>query len=170
MSRWRLQINGADGAAHREHLRDVILTLQYTALPGGDDLAEKVKNALPPVDRARMLNLALDFPEQWQAFMLNPSRGLKFKLEKSHLPWMTPNAVSALYLHYELTESGTGAIGRQSVRLNGDIELSPGSPRGGLSLPLGDWTLVPTGRADQFTAENIKSMMLLVTYSAKPIF
>lgn len=170
VSRWRLQINGADGAAHREHLRDVILTLQYTALPGGDDLAEKVKNALPPVDRARMLNLALDFPEQWQAFMLNPSRGLKFKLEKSHLPWMTPNAVSALYLHYELTESGTGAIGRQSVRLNGDIELSPGSPRGGLSLPLGDWTLVPTGRADQFTAENIKSMMLLVTYSAKPIF
>lgn len=170
VSRWRLQINGVDGAAHREHLRDVILTVQYTAQQGGDDFAEKVKTALPAVPRARMLNFAFDFPAEWQAFLADPARGLSFKLDKSMLPGATQAQAIGVFLHYELTDAGEGAIGRQAMRLNGSLELPPASLRADLSLPLGTWTLVPTARADRFTAANVKNIALVVSYLAKPTF
>jgi hypothetical protein len=173
VSRWRLQINGVDGQQHRAHLRDVILTVQYTALPGGDDFADKVKTALPPVGRARMLNFAYDAPQEWQAFLMDPSRGLSIQLDRAQLPGATRAEVTGLYLHYELTDDGASAIGRQALRLEtsgGTLELAPDTARGELSLPLGTWTLVPTARADRFTAANLKNVALVVTYTAKAVF
>jgi hypothetical protein len=170
VSRWRLEINGADGALHRETLTDVVITVQYSALPGGDDFAEKVKGELPATERARMLNLAYDFPQAWQAFLLDPARKLNITLEKKHLPGASQANISGIYLQYDLTESGAGAIGRQAMRLNAEIELPPGSPRDNLAVPLGNWQLVPTGRLNQFTAENIRNIMLVVLYQSKPAF
>lgn len=170
VSRWRLQINGVDGELHREHLRDVILTVQYTSQAGGDDFGEKVKRALPAVERARMLSFAFDFPAEWQAFLADPSRGLSFKLDKAMLPGATQAQALGLFLHYELTDEGEGAIGRQAMRLNGSLDLPPASLRGDLSVPLGTWTLVPTGRAERFTAANVKNIALVVSYLAKPTF
>lgn len=170
VSRWRLQINGVDGERHREHLRDVILTVQYTSQAGGDDFGEKVKRALPAVERARMLSFAFDFPAEWQAFLADPSRGLSFKLDKAMLPGATQAQALGVFLHYELTDEGEGAIGRQAMRLNGSLDLPPASLRGDLSVPLGTWTLVPTARADRFTAANVKNISLVVSYLAKPSF
>lgn len=173
VSRWRLQVNGADGVAHRQHLRDVILTVQYTALPGGDDFAEKVKSALPATARARALNFAFDFPAEWQAFLADPSRGLTVRLDRAMLPGITQPQVTGLYLHYELTEEGASAIGRQAMTLghsSGSLELKPGSLQGDLHEPLGTWTLVPTARAERFTAANVKNLALIVGYLGKPVF
>lgn len=173
VSRWRLQVNGADGIAHRQHLRDVILTVQYTALPGGDDFAEKVKSALPATARARALNFAFDFPAEWQAFLADPSRGLTIRLDRSLLPGITQPQAIGLYLHYELTEEGASAIGRQAMTLahsSGSLELKPGSLQGELHEPLGTWTLTPSARAERFTAANVKNIALLVSYLGKPVF
>ena len=170
VSRWRLQINGTDGQLHREHLRDVIFTVQYTALPGGDDFAEKVKSALPAAPRAKIFNFAYDFPAEWQAFLMDPSRGLVLRLDRSQLPGAAQAQATGLLLHYELTDEGKSAIGRQAMRLNNSLELAPDSLRGELNLALGTWTLMPTARADRFTAANLKNIALVVGYLAKPTF
>lgn len=174
VSRWRLEINGVDGLRHREQLRDVIVTVQYTALAGGDDFGDKVKSALPATARARVFNLAYDQPEAWQAFLRDPARGLKLSLERAQLPGATSSEILGVYLHYELTEDGAGAIGRQALRLetSGGLgpELAPETLHGDLRLPLGAWTLTPTARADRFTAANLRNIALVLIYMAKAAF
>src|SRR5262249_42787298 len=79
-STWRLEINGVDGALHRQTLTDVIMTVRYTARTGGSAFTQTVKNELGKKSRERawLLNLAFDFPDQWQAFMNRPADGMTF--------------------------------------------------------------------------------------------
>jgi hypothetical protein len=184
VSTWRLEVNGVDGQRHRETLTDVIMTLQYTALSGGDAFAETVKSAVggKARERAWLLNLAYDFPEEWQAFMSKPADGLSFAVERSRLPGATDKKVTGVYVHYDMTEDPVDDLSRQSISLNGAI-LKPGSFKTGLSLPLVEkgqdatqdkykWRITPIGAAGakKFTRDNIKNIALIVTYSSKPSF
>jgi hypothetical protein len=184
VSTWRLEINGVDGHLHRETLTDVILTLQYTALSGGDAFAQTVKSAIGKKanDRAWLLNLAYDFPAEWQAFMSNPKEGLSFTVERRRLPGATGNKVTGVYLHYDRTEDPADDLSRQAVSLNG-VVMKPGSSKTGLTLPLIEknqdatqdkykWRILPASpaAAKKFSRDNIRNIALVVTYSSKPSF
>jgi hypothetical protein len=180
VSTWRLEINGAEGQLHREALTDVVITLQYTALPGGDAFAEAVKNTLGKRvrDRACLLNLAYDFPVEWQAFMSRPADGLSFTVQRRRLPGATDKRVTGVYLHYDLTESPVDDLGRQSISLksvssnHGVDVLKPGSFKTDPGLLLDDpWRiLVGAAGAKKFTRDNIRNIALVITYSSKPSF
>jgi len=179
VSTWRLEVNGVDGPAHRQALTDVILTLQYTARSGGDAFAETVKSLISKKarERAAMLNLAYDFPVEWQAFMNKPSDGLNFFVEKRRLPGITDKSVSGVYLHYDVTENPVDDVSRQAMTVNG-ITLKPGAFKTGLTLPVventqgsGQWKLAGIGAgAKKFTPDNIKNIALVVIYKSKPSF
>ncbi|OJH33892.1 hemopexin repeat-containing protein [Cystobacter ferrugineus] len=184
VSTWRLEVNGTEGQRHRSSLTDVIMTVQYTALAGGEPFTEVVKNAVAKMaqTRACLLNLASDFPDEWQAFMNNPGGGMKFAVERRRLPGATDKKVTGVYLHYELAEDPVDELGQQAVNLNG-VALKPGAFKTGLSLPLLEkgqdatkdtnrWKLAPVGAsgAKKFNPDNIKNIALVVTYSSKPSF
>jgi hypothetical protein len=184
VSTWRLEVNGVEGERHRGSLTDVILTVQYTALAGGDAFAEVAKSAVSRLARPRasLLNLASDFPDEWQAFMNNPGGGMGFAVERRRLPGATDKKVTGVYLHYELAEDPVDDLGRQTVTLNGAV-LKPGAFKSGLSLPLLDkgqdptkeanrWKLSPVGAsgARKFNPDNLKNIVLVVIYSSKPSF
>ncbi|HEU4405626.1 MAG TPA: hemopexin repeat-containing protein [Polyangiaceae bacterium] len=184
VSTFRLEINGVDGRARREALGDVIVTLQYTALPGGDAFAETVKGAIGGKARARacLLNLAYDFPAEWQAFLNDPSKGMRFAVERLRLPGASEKKVTGVYLRYELAEHPLDDVSRQPIALNG-VTLKPNSAKSGLNLPLVEkgqdptqdklrWHLAPlgAGNAKKLTRDNLKNIALVVTYAAKPSF
>ncbi|HEX8112965.1 MAG TPA: hypothetical protein VF516_34775, partial [Kofleriaceae bacterium] len=69
-------------------------------------------------------------------------------------------------------------LGRQGVTLNG-TPIKPGAFKTGLTLPLLDqgqdptratWKLVPAGGADKFSARNLRTIALVVTYATRPSF
>jgi hypothetical protein len=184
VSTWRLEINGTEGARHRDSLSDVILTVQYTARPGGDAFAETVKSAVggKALEKAWLLNLAHDFPNEWAAFMNNPSGGMSFAVERSRLPGATGKKVTGVYLHYELVEEPAEDLSRQPLSLNG-TELKPGSSRTGFNLPILEkgqsansaanrWLLKATSPAGaaKLTPDSVKNIVLVVTYSSRPSF
>jgi hypothetical protein len=189
VSTWRLEIGGVDGRRHRDTLTDVIITLQYTARSGGDAFAETVKKEVGKQarDRAWLLNLAYDFPTEWQAFMNNPKDGLSFAVERRRLPGATGKTVTGVYLHYDMTEDPSDDLSRQSISLmwapQNNAVLKPGSFKTGLSLPLIEkgqdatkdkyrWRLSPSSAAaaKKLTRDNLKSIALVVIYSSKPSF
>lgn len=178
VSIWRLEVNGADGLARRQALTDVIITLQYTARSGGDAFAETVKTLVGKQarDRAAILNLAYDFPLEWQAFMNRPTDGLNFTVERRQLPGATDKKVTGVYLHYDVTENPVDDLSRQALTLNG-ATLKPGAFKTGITLPLAEnsqgakWQLTASGAgAKKFRPENIKNIALVVIYKSKPSF
>jgi hypothetical protein len=184
VSTWRLEIGGVDGRRHRDTLTDVIMTLQYTALSGGDAFAETVKKEIGKQarDRVWLLNLAYDFSTEWQVFMNSPKDGLTFTVERSRLPGATGKKVTGVYLHYDMTEDPIDDLSRQAIDLNGN-RLKPGSFKTGLSLPLIErgqdatqdkykWRIssVSTAAAKKLTRDNLRSIALVVIYSSKLSF
>ncbi|WP_394618318.1 neuraminidase-like domain-containing protein [Lentzea sp. JNUCC 0626] len=65
VSSWRLELAGRRPL----DLRDVVLTVRYTAEDGGEILANAVKGMLKPFATARFFDLENDFPDEWQAFV-----------------------------------------------------------------------------------------------------
>jgi hypothetical protein len=184
VSTWRLEVNGVDSHRHRESLSDVILTVHYTALSGGDAFAEVVKSAVgkAPQERAWMLNLAYDFSDEWAVFMSKPAEGMRFAVERARLPGATGKAVTGVYLHYDLAEDPADDMSRQAMTLNGHT-LRPAASKTGLALPILEkgqdpaketnrWRLMPVGAAGarKFTPASLKNIVLVVTYSSKPSF
>ncbi len=185
VSTWRLEVNGEKGHLHRESLSDVVITLQYTASSGGDAFTETVKNAVGGKTRERvwLLNCAYDFPNEWQAFMNDPAKGLSFAVERGRLPGATAKQVTSIFLHYDTPEDPPADIRRQSIFIN-DVIVKPGSFKTGLGLPLIEkgedptkpenrWCLKvvgATGAAKKFTRENIKNIALVVSYLGKVSF
>jgi hypothetical protein len=172
VSTWRLEINGVDGPLHRQTLSDVILTARYTARTGGSVFAQTVKSAIggKSRDTAWLLNLASDFPDKWQAFMNKPSDGMSFLVERRRLPGASDGKVTGVYLHYELVDQPVDDLTRQAVILNG-TQIKPGAFKTGLNLHLDQtWRLLPAGGANKFSARNLRTIALVVTYATKPSF
>jgi hypothetical protein len=184
VSTWRLEINGGEGHFHRDSLSDVIITLQYTALSGGDAFTEAVKNLVGGKARQRacLLNLAQDFADEWHAFLSKPAEGMRFAVERRRLPGASEKKVTGVYLHYDLAKDAVDDFSRQAISLNGTV-LKPSSSKTGLNLPLVEraedgtqdtnrWRLEPVGAAGvkKFTAQNLRNIALVVTYASKATF
>jgi len=174
VSTWRLEINGVDGPLHRQTLSDVIITVRYTARTGGSAFAETVKSTLgkKPTERAWLLNLASDFSDDWQAFLSKPAKAMTFTVDRRRLPGASEGAkVTGVYLHYEPVEDPVDDLSRQAITLN-NVQLKPGSfTKLDPALPTSaTWTLKPTGAANKFSTQNLRTIALVVTYASKPSF
>ncbi|MEO1373067.1 MAG: neuraminidase-like domain-containing protein [Cyanobacteria bacterium J06635_10] len=71
VSKWELSLPKATNPIDFDSISDVIITLSYTALDGGDKFREKVTNLEPlkQYSQAYYFNLKQAFPEEWHAFM-----------------------------------------------------------------------------------------------------
>lgn len=187
VSTWRLEINGVNGPLHRQTLSDVIVTVQYTARPGGSAFAEAVKKAVgkEPTERAWLLNLATDYSDAWQSFMNNPAAGLSFTVEQRNLPGASSKQITGIYLHYELVTDPEEDISRQGLKLaygSSNIPLKANAFTGNLQAPLlepgqtptaaNTWKLTPASPSanGKFNPRNVRSIALVCSYQSKPKF
>ncbi|HEY6877044.1 MAG TPA: hypothetical protein VI299_03455 [Polyangiales bacterium] len=185
-STWRLEVNGVDGPLHRQTLSDVIMTVQYTARSGGSSFAEAAKSLLGKTsnERAWLVNLAADYSDAWQAFMNNPAAGIAFTVDRNSLPGASTNAVSGVFLYYELTSEPEEDLSRQALKLSpspDNQQLKPNSFLSGLTLPLhtpgqdpanATWRLTPptSSTAAKFNPRNVRTISLVVVYDGKTRF
>ena len=82
VSRWRLALGGPPGSYDLRDLTNVIITLKYTALQGGDAFAAGVRSLLKPTDLLRPFNLSVDFADAWQSFLQSDSGMLQLPLDQ----------------------------------------------------------------------------------------
>ncbi|MEV0308973.1 hypothetical protein [Nonomuraea fuscirosea] len=70
VSRWRLELS----AAGAPELRDVVVTVRYTAEQGGEPFADAVRGMLKPYPAARYVDVAAEFPDEWAEFVQGEGR------------------------------------------------------------------------------------------------
>lgn len=95
ISTWRLEFSGIEGLIDLTRIQDVIIQLNYTALPGGENFANEVKSKLPATQQAKLFLLKQDFSEAWQQFMQSPKEGITFTLTPEQLPYIQGDKIKA---------------------------------------------------------------------------
>jgi hypothetical protein len=91
VSGWRLELPMASNRIDYNTISDVVITLTYSALPGGTAFADEVAKVLPSnYAGAKLVNLAQEFSSSWYAFM-HPGSGAKtqslvFKVPRGFFP------------------------------------------------------------------------------------
>jgi hypothetical protein len=115
VSTWRLELTGR----RPTDLRDVVLTLRYTAAQGGEVFANAVKGMLKPYPAARFFDVATEFPYQWQEFMEGDGNELSLPVTSDMLPGLTGRQITGIYPHYG-TANGTSP----RLTLNGDRSMA----------------------------------------------
>ncbi|GAA3254959.1 hemopexin repeat-containing protein [Dactylosporangium siamense] len=115
VSTWRLRRSGR----FAEHPYDVLITVRYTALDGGDVFTNAVRGMLRPYAAARFIDVAREFPAQWSAFIDGDSPELALPLTPQQFPGMGNRQIGAIYPTYEMVNGGSARL-----RLNGSHQLS----------------------------------------------
>jgi hypothetical protein len=141
VSRWRLDTGGHLPPAE---LRDVTVTVKYTAETGGETLATAVKGMLKPYPSARFFDLATDFPDAWAEFQSNGADGLVLPITPDLFPDMSGRQITAVYAKYQLAQSGAARFllggDKQLALTDGKLLKTPG-----LSLNGDGWLLQVEG-------------------------
>jgi hypothetical protein len=157
VSTWRLALNGLRPPG----LRDVTLIVRYTAQPGDEVFANAVKGMLKPYRAARFVDVAREFPEQWQEFLDADRPELALPLTPAMFPGMSGHQITGIYSRYESTNGGSARF-----VLGGDpaLTLTEGAllPTPGLSIGNGsNWVLKLNG-----DREGLSNIGLVLTYQA----
>ncbi len=115
VSRWRL-----DAGPHRvpDDLRDVTITVKYTAEQGGDAFATAVRGMLRPYTAAGFFDAATDFPDAWAEFVDDGTNTLTLPITPDLLPGLTGRQITAIYAKYQPPGTASGRF-----LLNGDDRL-----------------------------------------------
>jgi hypothetical protein len=162
VSRWRLELNGKRGSVDLDQLLDATLTLQYTALPGGEAFADAVKGLLKPYDTVRFIDLNFDFHTEWLEFLSNEETSLTLTFTPALFPNLASSRITGLFSKFELQYEEP-----VSLMLNNDdsMMLQDGQflETPGLSVrPYGtDWTFTVQGDKSA-----LKTVQLVVGYKA----
>jgi len=119
VSTWRLELNGRKNAYNINVLRDVIINLKYTAEQGGQVFAGAVKGLLKPYPTARFLDVAQEFPDEWQDFVEGDGNELVLPMSRDLFPNMSSSKITGIFARYELAEPAA-----VSLVLNGDKTLT----------------------------------------------
>ncbi|MFL5909959.1 MAG: hemopexin repeat-containing protein [Gaiellaceae bacterium] len=126
VSRWRLDRPGRAG----EDPYDVVVTIKYTAETGGEAFAGAVKGMLKPYPAARYIDVARDFPEQWEAFLADGEGELALPLTPDMFPGMSSRRIEAVYPAYDRANGGNTRLvlnGTQNLTLaDGTVLPTPG--------------------------------------------
>ncbi|QQQ78159.1 hypothetical protein IOD16_06715 [Saccharothrix sp. 6-C] len=145
VSTWRLELTGRRST----RVRDVVLTLRYTAAQGGEVFANAVKGMLKPYPAARFLDIATEFPDQWREFVEGEADELTLPVTADLLPGLTGRHVIGVYPHF-----GTAAGTAPRLTLNGDRStvLTEGKLLLTPDLRVGDdWTFALDGDKQDLT-------------------
>lgn len=91
VSQWRLRIPLASNQIDFDAISDVVLTVRYTALDGGDKLRAEVQKLLPDYRGRTFVSLAQQYSAGWYAFLAEPTidggvQVLPFRLPRTLLP------------------------------------------------------------------------------------
>lgn len=158
ISTWDLKLPKATNRFDFDSITDVIITLNYTALPSNStDFYNAVKDAIGNFFGQRLFSLAQQFSSAWYQFM-NPNAGaekqtLSFQLLANMFPMnLTNYTVKQIYIQMVLTESAnaSGFVSPMNVKIEKgdstlleetDIELRDdgGIVRGSLSQDVNDF-------------------------------
>jgi hypothetical protein len=126
VSSWRLERPGRAG----EDPYDVVVTVKYTAEAGGEAFTGAVKGMLKPYAAARYIDVARDFPEEWQAFLADGESELALPLTPDMFPGMSSRRIEAVYPAYERADRGAARLvlnGAQNLALaDGTVLPTPG--------------------------------------------
>ncbi|MFI9556382.1 Tc toxin subunit A-related protein [Nonomuraea endophytica] len=155
VSTWRLELSGRRPA----DLADVMITLRYTALPGGDVFANAVRGMLRPYPAARFFDVPADFPAAWEDFLADEeTRGLTLPLTPELFPGMSGRQITGVYARYDLD----GGAARFLVNGDPRFALEHGKPVRTPGLGLGaPWALVLEGDKNA-----LAGLGLVLTYRA----
>ncbi|MGH3877646.1 MAG: hemopexin repeat-containing protein [Actinophytocola sp.] len=124
VSTWRLELAGRRPA----ELHDVVVTVRYTAEAGDQVFTNAVKGMLKAYPAARFLDVATEFPQEWEEFLATDTRQLTLPIGPELFPNMSSRQITGIYPKYDLANGGTARF-----VLNGDM-----------NVPLTDGKLVPT--------------------------
>ncbi|TDV57265.1 hemopexin repeat-containing protein [Actinophytocola oryzae] len=153
VSRWRL-----DAGRVPASLLDVLVTVKYTAVQGGDTFATAVKGMLRPYPTARYFDVAEEFPDEWEAFVDGDSTQLDLPITPDQLPGLAGRQITGVLARYERAGEGEAEF-----LLNGDkrLALADGTLLRTPGLTTGGWTLVFSGDKSVLT-----NLGLVITYRA----
>ena len=162
VSTWRLELNGKKGSYNVNNLRDVIITLKYTAEQGGKPFADAVKGMLKPYTAFQYFDIANDFPDAWEAFLFSEDNELVLSMTRDLFPNISSSKIIGVFTRYELLEPSA-----VSMVLNGDeaLILQDGKflPTNGLSISTqgAEWAFVLKGNKTI-----LNNMSLVFSYKA----
>ena len=141
VSRWRLEAGSVSATAG---LRDVTITVKYTANQGGETFATAVKGMLKPYPAARFVDVANEFPAEWAEFASNGTNELVLPFTAEMFPGISGRQVTGIYATYQVAEPTAARF-----LLNGDKQLALADGRllrtPGLSVGGPGWSLVFEG-------------------------
>lgn len=139
VSRWRLELSGPAGP----ELRDVTITVRYTAEQGGEVFANAVRGMLRPYPAARLLDVAAEFPGQWAQFLEGEDDVLVLPLTADLFPGISGRQITGVQPSFAPAGSGARFLLDGDARLalsEGRILSAPGLGVGGPA-----WNLVLDG-------------------------
>ncbi|MGH9903847.1 MAG: hypothetical protein ACRD68_18715, partial [Pyrinomonadaceae bacterium] len=142
VSRWRLETGGLRPPPG---LLDVTITVKYTADQGGEAFATAIKGMLKSYPAARFVDVAVEFPDEWEQFLSDDDTNeLILPFTPDLFPGMSGRQITGIYAKYVLTERGAPRF-----LLNGDkrLALTDGKmlQTPGLSVGGAAWVLVLQG-------------------------
>jgi hypothetical protein len=116
VSRWRLDTGGRRPPAE---LKDVTITVKYSAEQGGEAFTTAVKGMLKPYPAARFFDVAEEFPDAWAEFRENEETALVLPFSADMFPDMSGRQITGIYAKYRLANGGAARL-----LLNGDKRLA----------------------------------------------
>ncbi|GAA0994539.1 hypothetical protein GCM10009555_087220 [Acrocarpospora macrocephala] len=156
VSTWRLE-----AAGRHPDLFDVTIVVKYTAEQGGEVFGNAVKGMLKPYSAARYVDVAGEFPQEWQEFLESEDGMLVLPLVPEMFANMSGRQITGIYPTYELVEGGTARFllnGDQRLALDdGKLLRTPGLSVGGPT-----WALVVEG-----DREALVNVGLILQYRAQ---
>ncbi|MEU4745059.1 hypothetical protein AB0G02_32005, partial [Actinosynnema sp. NPDC023658] len=159
VSTWRLELTGRRPTA----LRDVVLTLRYTAAQGGEVFANAVKGMLKPYPAARYFDIATEFPDQWQEFVDGDGTELTLPFRPDMLPDLTGRRITGIYPRFDSADGTAPRLllhGDRSMALTqGKLLLTPD-----LRVDGNGWTFVLDG-----DKEGLTGLGLVLAYQAAAV-
>lgn len=162
VSSWRLELNGKNGDYDKKQIEDVVISLDYSALQGGETFANAVKGMLKPYSTATLFNLEDDFRSEWSEFKEGEQGELKINLTRDRFPNMASSKILGIYSRYQLSDKA-----QVSMTLNGDDELVL---KDGQYLPTSGLNISSSGSQWSFSLKGNKSdlenMVLVLEYKA----
>ncbi|MQY08900.1 hemopexin repeat-containing protein [Actinomadura macrotermitis] len=153
VSRWRLETRRPPSG-----LRDVTITVRYSAEDGGETFATAVRGLLKPYPAAVALDVAAVFPDEWQDLRTDETGELRLRVTPDLLPGISGRQITGITALY-----GPGSTAR--LLLDGDARqtlvegqlLRPA----GLTAGSAPWRLTLSG-----SAEDLTGLTLILLYRA----
>jgi hypothetical protein len=163
VSTWRLRLAG--GSAGLAGVRDVVLTVRYSADDGGEVFATAVRGMLKPYAAARFFDVAAEFPEEWEQFLGSDEAELVLPFTPDMFPGMASREITGIYPTYDLADGDPAQFvldGERTFVLDGGrLVPTPGLRVGGNGASGPGWTLALDG-----DKQALRNVGLVLTYKA----